>query len=221
MDQIEHLRDLVKERYPGKKRMVQFEGQMSAGERVAASATQQDLGFSFTSDDGKQIFQARLNGFTFSRLRPYGKWIELRNEARRLWDIYAVHLKPNRITRVAVRYINQIDIPSSQIDYKDYFRTGPEVSPDLPQGLSRFFMQLQFPQNDFGGLLILTQTVVPPASLGTTSVILDIDVFKEIHEIQDEEVWDLLEILRTRKNEFFEGSLQNKTRDLFGPSMEY
>lgn len=223
LEVLESVHDRVKNRYPGKKKRIYVQGQFSAGDEVGASARQTVMGFSFTSDDGKQILQARRDGFTFSRLRPYGSWPELRDEARRLWDIYGEMLNPEKITRVAVRYINQIDIPFSAdyIDYKDYFRTTPEVSPELPQALSGFFMQLQFPQTDFGGLLILTQTAVPPPNPATGSVILDLDAFKETEMVSAEGVWLLLETLRNRKNEFFEGCITEKTRALFGRREEY
>jgi len=222
LEALERIHGEVRDRYPGKKKRFYVQGKFSAGDEIGAVAKQKLMGFAFATENGKQIFQVRLDGFTFSRLRPYGNWGELRDEGRRLWEIYRSVVIPRKITRVAVRYINQIDIPFRSIDYKDYFRTTPEVSPDLPQGLSGFFMQLQFPQADFEGLLILTQTAIPPPSPNMHSVILDLDVFKEGVELgSDEEVWRLLETLRKRKNKFFEGCLTDKTRELFGQRKEY
>jgi uncharacterized protein (TIGR04255 family) len=220
---LERVYDLVRDHYPVKqKRLFLVEGRISAGDEVGASATQKPWGFAFVSEDAKQVFQARLDGFTFSRLRPYGTWNDLRDEARRLWGLYRSVSNPPKILRVAVRYINQIDIPQSGIEYKDYFRTVPEVSPDLPQRLSGFFMQLQFPQDDFGGQLVLTQTAITPATPSTTSVILDLDVSKDGADIAtDDEAWRLLEILRNRKNEFFEGCITDRARQLFGQRREY
>jgi uncharacterized protein (TIGR04255 family) len=148
---LESIHERIKTHYPGKTKRDYVEGVFSAGEAIGASAKRTTIGFAFSSEDGKQIVQARLDGFTFSRLRPYGSWPQLQDEGRRLWDIYREMVVPVKVTRVAVRYINQIDIPLQQLDYKEYFRTTPEVSPDLPQGLSGFFMQLQFPQADFDG----------------------------------------------------------------------
>lgn len=221
LELLETIHDRVRAGYPGKKKRIYVAGRFSAGDEVGASASQMPMGFSFSSDDGKQVFQARRDGFTFSRLRPYFSWHELRDEARRLWDIYREVVNPEKITRVAVRYINQIDIPMSPIEYKDYFRTTPEVSPDLPQALSGFFMQLQFPQTDFDGLLILTQTSAPPPSPTMTSVILDLDVYKQTEMASDRDIWGLLETLRDRKNMFFEGCITERTRALFGPAEEY
>jgi uncharacterized protein (TIGR04255 family) len=219
---LERVHDRVKDQYPNKRRKFSIEGRISARQEVGASASQKLLGFAFVSEDAKQVFQARLDGFTFSRLWPYGTWNELRDEAQRLWGIYKTATNPLKITRVAVRYINQIDIPQSQIDYKDYFRTSPEVSPDLPQGLSAFFMQLQFPQEDFGGVLVLTQTAIPPSGPSTTSVLLDLDAFKDGTDItSDDEAWAVLETLRNCKNKFFEACITDKARQLFGQRKEY
>ena len=96
------------------------------------------------------------------------------------------------------------------------------MSPLLPQELSGFFMKLQMPQPDFGGMLVLTQTSVPPAAPDMNSVILDLDVIKEDPEFSsDDEVWAMLEALRDRKNVFFEGCLTDKTRALFGERRVY
>jgi uncharacterized protein (TIGR04255 family) len=219
---IERLHDQLASRYPAKVKRVYLQSMLTTGVEPALATTQTQTGFAFHTSDNTQICQFRKDGFSFSRLRPYGNWTELRNEARRLWEIYRAALLPEKITRVAVRYINQIDIPAAQVDYKDYFRTTPEVSPDLPQGLSGFFMQLHFPQPEFQGLLVLTQTALQPARPDTHSIILDLDAFREQPELaSDDQVWLLLEDLRKSKNVFFEGSITDKTRELFGPKKEY
>ena len=41
-------------------------------------------GYVFTSADGKQVVQYRLDGFTFSRLRPYTRWEEVFAEAQKV-----------------------------------------------------------------------------------------------------------------------------------------
>lgn len=222
LDVLEALYEEVRQHYPVKRRTFQIQGQFSGGDQVGAAAKQSVVGFSLESEDRRQIFQARFDGFTFSRLRPYGNWSELRDEAKRLWRLYYSAVKPERITRVAVRYVNRIDIPAQTFDFKDYFRTAPEVSSALSQDLSDFFMRLQFPQPDFGGLLTLTQAVAPVSHTEMNSVILDLDVFKAGAAMtSDDEAWELLETLRSRKNEYFEGSITDKTRALFGWRKEY
>jgi uncharacterized protein (TIGR04255 family) len=217
VETLQSIHDRVRDKYPRMEKRVYVQGQFMGGTDVGAVATQTHMGYAFTSADGKQVFQARLDGFTFSRLKPYGTWSELRDESRRLWSVYCDVATPSTMRRVAVRYVNQIDIPLPQIDYKDYFRTTPEVSPDLPQVLSSFFMQLQFPQPDFDGMLILTQLAIPPPVPDTSSFVLDLDVFRQSQEpVSQDDLWPLLETLRDRKNDFFEGCITDKTRELFG-----
>src|SRR5438094_288898 len=58
------------------------------GRRVEVKPGQRSEGFFFSSVDGRQVVQARLDGFAFSRLKPYKDWDHLRAEAKRLWRDY-------------------------------------------------------------------------------------------------------------------------------------
>lgn len=85
----------------------------------------------------------------------------------------------------------------------------------MSQGLSGYFMQLQLPQPDLEGMLVLNQTLIPPPGPNLVSVILDLDLFcKDNVPCDDQEIWKRFEILRTRKNEVFEACITNKTRRL-------
>ena len=165
------------------------------------------------------FWQVRPGGFTFSRLAPYQSWEPFRDEARRLWEITRTVVKPGTYTRVALRYVNRLELPLPFSDFKEYLLTVPEVAPTLPQALSTFFMQLQIPQVDIQAMLILNQQLLPQVLQGTQPVVapvlLDIDLFKEIDLPQNEEgMWNLLETLHFKKNATFEGCITDKTRAL-------
>jgi uncharacterized protein (TIGR04255 family) len=192
-------------------------GEVSIGPNAESSARHMQVGHMFVSEDEKQIFQARMDGFTFSRLAPYDRWEPFQAEAQRLWEIYRRHVEPTAIIRAAVRYINRLDLPFPFVELKDYLRTTPEVSPDFPRGaLSGYVMQLHIPQDDIGAMLILSQALVPPPE-GTeiTSVLLDIDLFKEISTAVDEDtLWEVFETLHARKNVLFEACITDLTREV-------
>ena len=84
LETLEAIHGEVRDLYPGKTKCFHVQGQFSAGEEVGAVATQTLIGFALKARNGKQNWQVRLDGFTFSRLRPYGNWGELRDEGRRL-----------------------------------------------------------------------------------------------------------------------------------------
>ncbi|NJM68584.1 MAG: TIGR04255 family protein [Acaryochloris sp. RU_4_1] len=163
--------------YSERRPLMTLQGQIQGGQSVAATASQAQTGYQYISEDQKQIFQAQQDSFTFSRLAPYQDWISFCDEAKRLWDIYVAAINPESISRVAVRYINRLDLPLPLNDFKDYLQTVPEVSPGLPQGLSNFFLQLEIPQEDLSGTLVLNETLIPSSSSDLISVVLDIDLF--------------------------------------------
>lgn len=204
--------------YPTREDINVLESQISLGPAVGASASQTQVGYRFVNDDKRQIVQMGLQNFTFSRLEPYDCWETFRDEAQRLWEIYSSAVQPKTITRIAVRYINRLNIPFVPLlplDLKDYLRTVPEVSPDLTQGLSNYFMQLQIPQEDIASLLILNQALVPPPNSEVVSILLDIDLFREVNLIDnDDQAWGILELLRVRKDTVFEACITDRMREL-------
>ena len=202
--------------YPTVEIVNEGEFKLVLGPQTVANTSTQHVGFLFRSGDGKHIHQARMNGFTMSRLAPYPSWEDFCLEARRLWDIYRAVAKPSKITRVAVRYVNRIDIPVPFNDFEQYLRTVPVVSPDLPQGLSGYFMRVVMPLEDLFGSAIITETLVEPASPNVVSIVLDIDVFRT-YELPSTEnkIWALIEQLRDAKNKVFEGCITDEARKLF------
>lgn len=215
LQELKKIQEGEEERYPRKEESLFVVGHMSMGSQVGASAQQTHNGYRFVSPDNRQIFQARIDGFTFSRLAPYETWDSFRDEAHRLWKLYRQITKPKNITRLALRYINRLDLPLPLEDFKDYLRTIPEISPNMSQGLSGYFMQLQLPQTDLEAMLVLNQTLIPPPSPNLVSVVLDFDLFcKDNVPGEDQDIWKRFETLRTRKNEVFEACITDKTRRL-------
>jgi uncharacterized protein (TIGR04255 family) len=190
------------------------------GPAVQASAKQTPLGMGFWNKNNNQVLQVRLDGFTFSRLEPYEDFERLRDEARRLWNIYREVVRPKRVTRVAVRYINQFNIPTKaeRIEPEDYFYTFPQISKKLPPNFRDFgpyLMSLRMNQDDLKGVLVLNQAMTPPRLPETISIVLDFDLYIEHPPITDEQdLWAVFDRLRERKNLYFEACITDKAREL-------
>ncbi len=213
--------DTINQKYPAKQERVSWRGQIEIKPapitHVSQSAAGGPDGYLFTSNDGRQIVQARLDGFTFSRLKPYGKWESLRDEARELWQQYIRIASPEVVTRVALRYINRIEIPFPIRDFKDYILTAPEIAPDLPQGLDNFFMRLVIPYPKAQAVAIVTETVEPvDEAHERLPLIFDIDVFRAVaFNVQDNSMWEAFESLHDLKNDIFFKSMTPKAKELF------
>jgi uncharacterized protein (TIGR04255 family) len=206
-------------RYPHIEKLQEARGQMLLSPDAApiASATSEIIGLLHRSTDGLQIYQARKNGFTFSRLAQYTSWEEISGEARRLWDKYRQTAKPQDIKRIAVRYINRLDLPLPVQDFGIYLKTTPQLSSDLPQGLLGFFMQMSLPLPESHSICVINETIIdPPIKPNTVPVVLDIDVFRTTELSTNEgELWSQLEQLRHEKNRVFEACITDEARRLF------
>jgi uncharacterized protein (TIGR04255 family) len=216
LPELEYVHKRIKDDYPTKIERKLATGSIEVGLRVSATAQAEQIGFAFTSADKKQTALSLLSGFTFGRQKPYESWDPFRDEARRVWGFYRAIAKPTKVTRLAIRNINRIDIPKAYVELKDYFRTSPEISPDLPQQMDSFFMQAQLSFPDLDSIAIINQTAIPPSVSQTVSIILDIDLQRGQNVPQDEDaIWACFEELRTKKDEIFEACITDASRELF------
>jgi uncharacterized protein (TIGR04255 family) len=216
---LEKLQDFTLDRFPLKKPRasgsirIEIKGGSLEPEILKSEGPD---GFFFSSSDSKQVVQARLNGFSFSRLNSYNTWETFRDEARELWGVYTKIAAPESITRLALRYINRIEIPLPMKDFKEYVRTTPEIAPGLPQGMSEFFMRLVLPKQELDAVAIITQTMEPVKEGARLPLLFDIDVFRAgSFAVATDEIWTIFESLRDLKNEIFFNSITPKAEELF------
>jgi uncharacterized protein (TIGR04255 family) len=208
------IHELIVDQYPKRKerRRREFSFEFKEGEPPNQAATDITDGYFYISRDDKQVVQVRLDGFTFSRLKPYEKWETMRDEARRLWQLYVKFASPEFITRIAVRYINHLNIPLPFLDFAEYLTAPPIVPPDLPQGVASFLTRVVIIEPNLGASAAITQALEPQAQKDFITIILDIDVFKQTQfALDSNETWDLLEDFRHFKNKIFFGSVTERT----------
>lgn len=213
LDDLQRIHDRISDLYPNREEQLLFKAEITGGASVSATANQSQVGYLYSSESRTKVLQIKMDGLTYSHLAPYDSWENFRDEARSLWGIYQEIANPKAIITQSIRYVNRFDIPLPIRDFKDYFLTFPEVSPNLPfQGLSGCFMQLQIPQEDISAMLLLSQAIIPPHSENVVSVLLDIN----IHPlgIIDDDMWNLFEQMHSRVDSVFEGCITNKTRAL-------
>src|SRR3954464_186147 len=95
-ERLASFQDYLGNRYPNKqvRHLWSAEVQLRPSGPPEAKGTRTGVGYLFTSADGKEVVQARKDGFSFSRLKPYEQWDPFSKEARRLWGLYVSAVKP-------------------------------------------------------------------------------------------------------------------------------
>ncbi len=213
------LQNRLKDRYPSKQVRHSWSGQFEfkGDAPPVAKGSSEPFGYLFTSADGKQVVQARRHGFSFTRLTPYQNWEAFIGEARDLWQKYVQLTRPEKVTRVALRFINRLDLPLPITDLKQYLLTGPELAPGLPQGLTSFFFRVVVPDTARQAVAIITETTEDAEHpRGRLPVILDIDAFREgVFSTSGDKLWPIFEQLRLFKNHIFFESLTEEAKELF------
>lgn len=215
LEAIQAVAQAESDRYPIARPLMQGMLQLGIGMQPTAAA-QSCIGVRLSDVDEKNLAQMRLNGLTFSRLNPYQGWHIFQPEARRLWSLYTKIINPLDIIRVAVRYINRIDLPEEAFDdLGAYLTVVPQLNSKIDQKPGKFLMQLQIPQNDVKAMLILTEASTEPPAAGKISIVLDIDLYrdKEVPK-REQDLWALFEQFHERKNEIFEACITSKVRSL-------
>lgn len=163
------------------------------------------------STDGRWVAQFRLDGFTVSRLRPYGTWTELRDKAKSLWATYALAAKPQRVVRIASRFINRIEMPPGK-SFEQTFLTNFVLGASLPQAIAGYLLRVVIPFEQCEATAILTQSL----DGGGSECVLDLDAFAErALGISEDEMWSRLDALREIKNNLFFGSLTEAALERF------
>ncbi len=164
-------------------------------------------GWWMQSEENGLLAQVRLDGFTLSKLPPYITWQSLSGYARELWHRYVEIARPINVTRLALRYVNKIEMPPG-VDFKESILTVPEIAPGIPQELPEYFMRLVIPHFS-GSTAIVTEASLPIPPGGAPTMLFDIDVFRvtAMGATDEPGVWSVLEDLRRYKNVIFFNSV--------------
>jgi uncharacterized protein (TIGR04255 family) len=218
---LDDLLPLVDElEYPARERAMSFHGQLDLTQDPVLSQTStRHIGHVFRRVDGQRVVQARLDGFAFSWLPPYDDWDAFTGEAEAVWLRYRELARPTRVTRIATRFVNKVDVPSAPIEIKDYLRVAVDVPAYLPQAVSRYFLQVEMPLEGFECSATVSSTFVPPPVESATSLVLDVDTWQVVDipltsGVPATEVPERLAILRQAKNYVFESCITDATRGL-------
>jgi uncharacterized protein (TIGR04255 family) len=186
---------------------------VNQGEASPPWQLQSDVGWRYQT--ATEIAQFRVDGFTFSKITPYTTWKDVSDEAFRLWRVYLETAKPREVSRVAVRYINRMQLAAVQ-DLSEYLTAPPELPKPIPQVIREYLTRVYVHDEKQTASAVILQALEPRMSFETVSILLDIDAFREVNEAPDDPVLrSIFEQLRELKNAIFFASITEKTAEKY------
>jgi len=192
--------------FPSREELRTFVTQLNFSPQAGPSSQTTDGGSNgviLRSADHKWAAQFRLDGFTMSRLQPYGTWDELKCKASAMWDRYSEAVRPTKVVRIASRFINRVELPVGE-SFEKTFLTNFLIGPSLPQIVAGYLLRVVIPFEEYHAVAVVTQSL----EVNSTDCILDLDAFSEQPRgIPEDEMWGKFEGLREVKNRLFFGSL--------------
>jgi uncharacterized protein (TIGR04255 family) len=168
-------------------------------------------GYVYRSADAFSVAQFRIDGFTYSRLRPYTSWDDIYPEVIRLWGVYRRVGRPEACSRIGVRYINKIELPDGTVELNDYLIAPPRVPEGVPDSMTSFLTRIIVKDPEHDRFAIVGQSSQVELGAGPTSwILLDIDAFRTADGGLEARVEDTLEQLHDLKNRIFFGSVRDE-----------
>lgn len=174
--------------------------------------------FQFLHNDGRQLVQVRVQGFSFNRLAPYSGLDDYLPEIERTWRIYVDLVSPVQIRAIRLRYINRILLPmtSNTLNLDEFLKIGPRLPDEDNLKLTGFLIQQAAIEDNTKHNVNLVLTDQAPAN-EKLPVILDITVTSPA--IVEPTDWPTMrrsiESLRNLKNRVFSNMLTPKCIELF------
>lgn len=219
-DEAGALRSELAERFPKVIEVRQYEAglELRPGEPPVSVGKDRGFhGYRFESSGREEIAQFRVDGFTYNRLRPYTDGERVLSTALDLWKVYVKVAAPHVVSRVALRYINRLELRLTKLEDLGRFLTSvPQHPPGATGALESHLTRAVVAGPEAGASAIVTQAVEKGVQADTLTVILDIDAYRVgTFETAPDVLRPILESLRALKNAVFFGTITEATVELY------
>lgn len=155
---------------------------------------------------------------SYHNFNKYAGWDTMYNELKEIWAEFCKSVGNNNLSRVSVRYINQIALPYPfKKGFADYIKLLPQIPDGMNKRVNNFFLQINVPDSNNEMQGVITETVLPVGeNLSILNFLIDLTVLKEGKlECNGTEMWDSFTKIREFKNELFFSCITEETEKLF------
>lgn len=210
----------LESRFPRVREMQQVKAVLQVKDGRLEPSDTEALGYHgvrLETEDGSLVVQFRPDGFTLNNLKTYLGGDLLIEEAVKWWSLFASRMKPDKVSRVALRYINKLELPLRDGDSFDRFLTSaPDMPAGAPQAISDFLCRVVGFDEVEQVRAIVTQRFGGRRGGGNPSLLIDLDVFKQDEFAPTAELLrPVLQSLRIHKNRIFFALLTDAAVELY------
>lgn len=164
----------------------------------------------FRRVDDSALLQVSPKLLAINQLRLYPAWTPFKQMILEAYSLYREIAHPASITRLGLRYINQIEIPGTKVEIGNFLR-------GCPEGYHKLFLSTEFPFEAEGENLVMILAHAPHNEGDFSRFYLDLDygAFPDT-AMEAETIARILDRAHNRIEQIFEACITDDTRRLFG-----
>lgn len=210
------LADELRDEFPTseERRAIEAKIEIRDGKIVSPRVDSSAFGGIRLSNVDQTIYvQFRPDGFTLNNLKVYMGGDQLIDKALALWGLLVDRARPETVSRVALRYTNQLRLPLAHGDEFTRYLTSPPGLPEgAPQQVSQFLSRIVGHDEQRQAAAVVTQQFKAPQAGQPVAVTVDVDVFRTgDFPVHSSDLREILNSLRMLKNETFFALLTDET----------
>ena len=214
------LADELKDEFPIEEQLHNFEAKIEIkdGKLVPPRVDDAAFGGIRRANVERTIYvQFRPNGFTLNNLKVYMGGDQFIDKAMTLWAMLVERAKPEIVSRVALRYINRLELPLTRGDeFTRYFTSSPHLPEGAPQQVSQFLSRIVGHDEQRQATAVVIQQLKEQQARQLIAITVDVDVFRVgDFPVDSAALRKILGSLRMLKNETFFSLLTDETVSLY------
>lgn len=215
------LADELTEEFPTQEQRRNFEAKIEIkdGKLVSPHVDSSAFGgMRLANADQTLYVQFRPDGFTFNNMKIYMGGDQFIDEALRLWAFLVDRTRPESVSRIALRYINRLELPLTHGDeFTKYLIAPPDLPKGAPQLVSEFISRVVGHDARREATAVVIQQLKRDDNAGSpVAITVDVDVFRTGHfPVEVAALREILDALRLLKNETFFSLLTDETVRLY------
>ncbi len=168
------------------------------------------------SQDRTSLVQVGQSLLSINHLKPYAGWENFRPKIKLAYDTIRKVTDIEGIDRMALVYVDRIEIPGEDIEMEDYFNFYPYLGPELPQSHVNYMVACAFPYNDERDLCKIQLTAAMPTKKDHLASLLTTEYFlAKKKTVSPDNALEWMEQAHTTVRELFKGSITEKLENLF------